>query len=132
MESAQSSRKCAIPQELEALRKLYEDVMSDNEADLEVQSLMSRITETDSDRLDEDCASVVSGSWSKMTAYKNVNRYLRKADKSLGYQNGLVQKAYTHIEKGTTLGSNVLRKSSRFLKLLSDFVKLASKCSYRF
>lgn len=101
MESAQNYRKCAIPQELEALRKLYEDVMSDNEADLEVQSLMSKITESESDRLDEDCSSVVSGSWSKMTAYKNVDRYLRKAEKSLGYQNGVVQKAHAHIDKGT-------------------------------
>lgn len=92
--------KCAIPQELEALRRLYDDVMSDNEADMEVQSLMSKITDKEYDRLDEDCASVVSGSWSKMTAYKTVDRFLRKSDRSIGYQNGVVQKTHAHVEKG--------------------------------
>lgn len=56
---------------LEALKKLYEDVNSDSDADKEVQLLMSKITTAD--KTEDDASSVVSGSWSKMRAFKNLN-----------------------------------------------------------
>lgn len=89
--------KSAVPQQLEALRKLYDDVASDNEADREVQSLLSRINERDVEDYD-DGSSVVSGSWSRVTAFRNVGRF-SKFSKSSG-QNGLVVNPYAQIEKG--------------------------------
>lgn len=85
----------AIPQQLEALRKLYDDVASDNEADREVQCLLSKISEKNVEDYD-DGSSVVSGSWSRVTAFRNVNRF-SKFSKT---QNGLVVKPYAQIEKG--------------------------------
>lgn len=55
-----------IPQQLEALKKLYEDVQSDSDADKEVQVLMGRM-----DR--EESTSEISGSWSKMKANRLLN-----------------------------------------------------------
>ncbi|CAG9760826.1 unnamed protein product [Ceutorhynchus assimilis] len=63
-----------VPQQLEALRKLYNDVPSDEaecDADREVQQLLSRVTEKELTSLESDASSVVSGSWSKMKAFKN-------------------------------------------------------------
>ncbi|XP_076265570.1 uncharacterized protein LOC143199566 isoform X2 [Rhynchophorus ferrugineus] len=64
-----------IPEQLEALKKLYEDVPSDtdSDADKEVQQLMSRITEREVDMMESDTSSIVSGSWSKMRAFRNLN-----------------------------------------------------------
>lgn len=91
--------KNAIPQQLEALRKLYDDVASDdNEADREVQCLLSKINEREVQDYD-DGSSVVSGSWSRITAFRNVNRF-SKFNKN---QNGLVVKPYAQIEKGIDL-----------------------------
>ncbi|XP_045474191.1 uncharacterized protein LOC123680368 isoform X2 [Harmonia axyridis] len=61
-----------MPQQLEALKRLYEEEEnSDSDADKEVQLLTSRITERR--RLEEDAgSSVVSGSWGRMRAYRNV------------------------------------------------------------
>lgn len=87
--------KSVIPQQLEALRKLYDDVVSDNEADREVQCLLSRINEKNIEDYD-DGSSVVSGSWSKVTAFRNVSRF-SKFSKT---QNGLVVNPYAQIEKG--------------------------------
>lgn len=66
-----------IPKQLEALRKLYEDVHSDTEADKEVQSLMSKLDE-DVKELEDDNSSVISGSWSKMRAFKNISQQFNK------------------------------------------------------
>ncbi|XP_057656503.1 uncharacterized protein LOC130894015 isoform X1 [Diorhabda carinulata] len=63
--------KDSIPKELEALKKLYEDVQSDSDADKEVQFLLSRMTKDNG--LENDCSSVLSGSWSKMKTYRNMN-----------------------------------------------------------
>lgn len=86
----------SIPKELDALRKLYEDAMSDNEADKEVQSLMSTISDNELRDVDEECSSVVSGSWSKVSATRNVGRFKRS-----GHQNGTVLNLHAHVEKGT-------------------------------
>uniref|UniRef100_A0AAR5Q594 Uncharacterized protein n=1 Tax=Dendroctonus ponderosae TaxID=77166 RepID=A0AAR5Q594_DENPD len=64
-----------IPQQLEALRKLYEDVASDDgdsDADKEVQRLLSRVSDKELTSLESDASSVVSGSWSRMRAFKNL------------------------------------------------------------
>lgn len=85
-----------IPKQLEALRKLYED-NSDSEADKEVQVLMSRLEDTR--KLDEDISSVVSGSWSKMRAFKNINQQLHKiVSKNNDMRLGL--SLHAHAEKG--------------------------------
>ncbi|KAK9889525.1 hypothetical protein WA026_006879 [Henosepilachna vigintioctopunctata] len=63
---------CQIPQQLEALKRLYDEENSDSDADKEVQLLTSRIAERELERLEDDNNSVVSGSWSRMRAYKNV------------------------------------------------------------
>lgn len=62
--------KSNVPQQLEALRKLYDDWQSDTEADKEVQSLMNKMNH----EFDDDNNSVVSGSWSKMRAFKNMHQ----------------------------------------------------------
>ncbi|XP_018561019.1 uncharacterized protein LOC108903338 isoform X3 [Anoplophora glabripennis] len=67
-----------IPQQLEALKKLYEDVQSDSDADKEVQLLMSTIAERDLNSFEDDNSSVVSGSWSKMRAFKNISEHFSR------------------------------------------------------
>lgn len=89
-----------IPQQLEALRKLYDDVHSDSDADKEVQQLMSRITERELSRLENDNSSVVSGSWSKMSARKNLGNFVTRANIKEN-QSRYDLKANTKIEKGT-------------------------------
>ncbi|KAL3268797.1 hypothetical protein HHI36_007893 [Cryptolaemus montrouzieri] len=74
--------RCEIPQQLEALKRLYED-NSDSDADKEVQLLTSGIVERDLEKMEDDNSSVVSGSWSRMRAYKNVfdqNNHKRTSD----------------------------------------------------
>ncbi|XP_066155749.1 uncharacterized protein [Euwallacea fornicatus] len=73
-----------IPQQLEALRKLYEDVRSDegdSDADKEVQQLLSRVSEKDLSSIDSDASTVVSGSWSRMRAFKNISEMERNSFK---------------------------------------------------
>nr|XP_008192878.1 PREDICTED: uncharacterized protein LOC656219 isoform X1 [Tribolium castaneum]XP_015840211.1 PREDICTED: uncharacterized protein LOC656219 isoform X1 [Tribolium castaneum]XP_015840212.1 PREDICTED: uncharacterized protein LOC656219 isoform X1 [Tribolium castaneum] len=60
--------KINIPQQLEALKKLYEDVQSDSDADKEVQVLMGKMNERDLENDKDDNTSEISGSWSKMRA----------------------------------------------------------------
>jgi len=64
--------------QIKALRKLYEDIPSDegdSDADKEVQRLLSGVADrhqliaADSD----DGSSVISGSWSRMRAFKNIS-----------------------------------------------------------
>lgn len=59
-----------IPQQLEALKKLYEDVQSDSDADKEVQVLMGQM---DREESKDDNTSEISGSWSKMKASRLLN-----------------------------------------------------------
>ncbi|KAJ8910856.1 hypothetical protein NQ315_010802 [Exocentrus adspersus] len=69
-----------IPQQLEALKKLYEDVHSDSDADKEVQLLMSSIAERDLNTCEDDNNSVVSGSWSRMKAFKNISQHFSRSN----------------------------------------------------
>ncbi|KAB0795406.1 hypothetical protein PPYR_12245 [Photinus pyralis] len=70
--------KSNIPQQLEALRKLYEDWPSDSEADKEVQQLMNASESVPVKELDDATSSVVSGSWSKMRAFRNMQQQRAK------------------------------------------------------
>lgn len=88
-----------VPQQLEALKKLYEDVHSDSDADKEVQLLMSKITETDLNRIDNDNSSIVSGSWSKMRSYKSINETANRNNTN-ELQSGLDLRAKRKVEKG--------------------------------
>ncbi|XP_030766608.1 uncharacterized protein LOC115890501 isoform X1 [Sitophilus oryzae] len=74
-----------IPEQLEALKKLYEDVPSDadSDADKEVQRLMSRITEDEVNMMESDTSSVISGSWSKMKAFRNFSETGRSSFKAV-------------------------------------------------
>ncbi|KAG5891382.1 hypothetical protein JTB14_020111 [Gonioctena quinquepunctata] len=73
-------KKDEIPQQLEALKKLYEDIQSDSDADKEVQQLMSKvIPEINDAEPDNDNSSEVSGSWSKMKAYKNMSEHFGRS-----------------------------------------------------
>lgn len=90
-----------IPQQLEALKKLYEDVQSDSDADKEVQLLMSTIAERDLNSFEDDNSSVVSGSWSKMRAFKNISdHFSRTSTKEAVMKHDL--KLNTKSEKGTS------------------------------
>ncbi|KAJ8982115.1 hypothetical protein NQ317_002841 [Molorchus minor] len=89
-----------IPHQLEALKKLYEDVHSDSDADKEVQQLMSKIAEDEISKIEDDNSSVVSGSWSKMRAYKNVENFSRmKIKQEITGRRDL--KTSAKLEKGT-------------------------------
>ncbi|KAJ3643302.1 hypothetical protein Zmor_026024 [Zophobas morio] len=68
-----------IPQQLEALKKLYEDVQSDSDADKEVQVLMGRM-ERDFEYDKDDNTSEISGSWSKMRACRILNDHVNKTN----------------------------------------------------
>ena len=82
-----------IPQQLEALRRLYDNACSDSETDKEVQSLTGVLDSCDK-KIDEDCSSVVSGSWSKMRALKNLNHFTRFSDAPER------DEAHAHLGKG--------------------------------
>lgn len=60
-----------------ALRKLYEDIPSDegdSDADKEVQRLLSGVADKHQLNADsDDGSSVISGSWSRMRAFKNIS-----------------------------------------------------------
>lgn len=87
-----------MPQQLEALKRLYEEEEnSDSDADKEVQLLTSRITERR--RLEEDAgSSVVSGSWGRMRAYRNV---LDKSNHKKARDVSSSKSSLAQIEKGT-------------------------------
>ncbi|RZC35124.1 microtubule-associated protein futsch [Asbolus verrucosus] len=68
-----------IPQQLEALKKLYEDVQSDSDADKEVQVLMGRM-DRDFESAKDDNTSEISGSWSKMRACRILNEHFNKTN----------------------------------------------------
>ncbi|KAF5306192.1 hypothetical protein FQR65_LT07469 [Abscondita terminalis] len=70
-------KKSSIPQQLEALKRLYEDWHSDNEADKEVQLLMNKPGQELSKECDAN-SSVISGSWSKMKAFRNMQQQRAK------------------------------------------------------
>lgn len=78
-----------IPQQLEALKKLYEDVQSDSDADKEVQVLMGRM---DREESRDDNTSEISGSWSKMKANRLLNELKLPSNSKI---------ADAKIEKGT-------------------------------
>lgn len=72
----------AIPDQLAALRKLYDEAAEHSDdsekADEEVRSYMSAGGD-DSDAVrdtEDDVSSVVSGSWSKMRAFRNIKQHL--------------------------------------------------------
>lgn len=72
----------AIPDQLAALRKLYDEAAEHSDdsekADEEVRSYMSAGGD-DSDVVrdtEDDVSSVVSGSWSKMRAFRNIKQHL--------------------------------------------------------
>ncbi|XP_066998145.2 uncharacterized protein [Anabrus simplex] len=71
-----------IPSQLAALKEMYYsgDLSDDSErADEEVRSYMSGGgDEDDIDIKDEDASSVVSGSWSRMRAYRNIRHHFHK------------------------------------------------------
>lgn len=85
-----------IPKQLEALKKLYDDI-SDSDADKEVQLLMSKIL-PDSSCTEDDTASVLSGSWSRMRAHKNISEHFSRIN-TKGV--GIDRENEAKIEKGT-------------------------------
>lgn len=71
----------AVPDQLEALKQLYAEAAEHSDdsqrADEEVRSYMSAAGEESDYRSTEDeVSSVVSGSWSKMRAFKTVQRHI--------------------------------------------------------
>lgn len=80
------------------MKRLYEDVQSDSEADKEVQNLMSQMGEEQSSYFEDDNTSVVSGSWSKMRAYKAFNEHLNNSKLIREIPN---TRLCAKIEKGT-------------------------------
>ncbi|XP_060527621.1 uncharacterized protein LOC132702829 isoform X2 [Cylas formicarius] len=107
-----------VPEQLEALKKLYEDIPSDSDADKEVQRLMSRIEEREVSKMEENgCKSVVSGSWSKMRTRRECSD-----DKSVNRE----IKSTVGLEKSSTRKVNRLQSQSphsrrtEFSNLLSN------------
>lgn len=90
-----------IPDQLEALKRLYEEAHSDSETDREVQNFMSKSISLNGD-LDEECSSVVSGSWSKVSALKNISRYSKLVTKS-----GTRSDLHAQLEKGNFDGKTM-------------------------
>lgn len=87
-----------IPQQLEALKKLYEDVQSDSDADKEVQVLMGKM-EKDFEYDKDDITSEISGSWSKMRAYRIINEQTN--DKTNVFRKIPSSRISAKVEKGT-------------------------------
>ncbi|KAL1495046.1 hypothetical protein ABEB36_010529 [Hypothenemus hampei] len=74
-----------IPQQIEALRKLYEDTCNDDadsDADKEVQLLLSKASNNEINFESDHSDSILSGSWSRMKAFKNLNETGRNSFKS--------------------------------------------------
>lgn len=92
--------KSNIPQQLEALRKLYEDWQSDSEADKEVQSLMNKTDEESAKEFDDDNSSVVSGSWSKMRAFRNMQQQRNKIIRETLHESEINLQSRARVEKG--------------------------------
>lgn len=86
-----------IPQQLEALKKLYEDVQSDSDADKEVQVLMGRM-ERDFEYDKDDNTSEISGSWSKMRACRILNDHVNKTNVTRDIPSSRIS---AKVEKGT-------------------------------
>lgn len=97
--TASLDNKNEIPKQLEALKKLYDDI-SDSDADKEVQLLMSKILPDSS--AEDETASVLSGSWSKMRAHRNISEHFIRIN-AKGIRNDV--KIESKIEKGTQNGS---------------------------
>lgn len=77
-------KKSAIPEQLAALKKLYDEASEHSDdserADEEVRSYMSGGGD-DSDLYEtEDVRSVVSGSWSKMRAFRAIKQHLNNGN----------------------------------------------------
>uniref|UniRef100_A0A6P7GJ33 Uncharacterized protein LOC114337513 n=1 Tax=Diabrotica virgifera virgifera TaxID=50390 RepID=A0A6P7GJ33_DIAVI len=108
-----AEKQDSIPKELEALKKLYEDVQSDSDADKEVQYLLSRAT-TDSS-LENDNSSVLSGSWSKMKTYRNINSIKEATTTRLGAKiekDSLERLRQPEVMPQTTKTQEISRKQS--------------------
>lgn len=94
-----------VPDQLEALKRLYEEAAENSDdshrADEEVRSYMSANGD-DSDifSTEDEVSSVVSGSWSKMRAFKNMKHHLnviessRKNEKEI-FRNVVNRNTYT-------------------------------------
>ncbi|PSN36251.1 hypothetical protein C0J52_21118 [Blattella germanica] len=73
--------KIVVPNQLAALKELYynAELSDDSErADEEVRSYMSGGGDEDDRERDEDVSSVVSGSWSRMRAFRNIQQHFNK------------------------------------------------------
>ncbi|CAH0554958.1 unnamed protein product [Brassicogethes aeneus] len=90
-----------IPQQLEALKRLYEDEQSDSDADKEVQQLMSKVN--DMGKLEDDHSSIVSGSWSKLSAQKRLHSYKNGANEP--YSRYDLNTTNAKIEKDSSMDS---------------------------
>lgn len=90
----------SIPKELEALRRLYDDAASDNEADREVQCLMSRFGDREFKEEVDETASVVSGSWSRVTAVKNVSSMANRVKRASYQGRNALSSSHAFVEKG--------------------------------
>lgn len=107
-----------IPKKLEALKKLYEDLHtenSDSDADKEVQFLMSNKVPVSEDETN----SVLSGSWSKMRAYKNLTDHVSRVREARdSYHHKLLG---TKFEKGTLMVKNMYTFLKTIFKLQISF-----------
>ncbi|XP_044264575.1 uncharacterized protein LOC123011255 isoform X2 [Tribolium madens] len=91
-----------IPQQLEALKKLYEDVQSDSDADKEVQVLMGRMNERDLEHDKDENTSEISGSWSKMRACRMLNEHINKTNVTREFPSARIS---AKVEKDDLIGS---------------------------
>lgn len=87
-----------VPQQLEVLKRLYEDWQSDSDADREVQSFMSSSSQSLTKRSDDENYSVISGSWSKMRTLKQLQS---KKTESPRFGHALVRKGIVESNSQT-------------------------------
>lgn len=90
-----------VPQQLEVLKRLYEDWQSDSDADREVQSFMSSSSQSLAKRSDDENYSVISGSWSKMRTLKQLQA---KKSESPRFD-------HAHVGKGTLESNNQTKQN---------------------
>ncbi|XP_022918492.2 interaptin isoform X1 [Onthophagus taurus] len=96
----ENESKLAV-QQLEELKKLYEDVYSDDsETDKEVQSFMTK----NLDNGIEDAGSVISGSWTRATAYKNISQYAQTCNVDDGKK-----RLHAQLEKDVNGLNNIIK-----------------------
>ncbi|XP_017775316.1 PREDICTED: uncharacterized protein LOC108561772 isoform X2 [Nicrophorus vespilloides] len=106
-------KRVKVAPQLDALRKLYDDdddeVHSDSEADEEVHRILmngSSERRLKDDLLhhnhDDDGSSVVSGSWSKMRAFKHINHYQKSITNG---SHALLEKDASRLKEETTTES---------------------------